>query len=72
MATRHTLEDVRIHMDPNLKQQADELFAQMGLDFSTACNIFVRQSLLEDSIPFDFTLRFGDNTGMASAESVRS
>lgn len=50
-------EDVRLTLDSELKHQADELFAEMGLSFSAACEIFVRQSLLEGCIPFDFLLR---------------
>ena len=35
------------------KAQADELFAELGMNLSTAFNIFVRQSLREGGIPFE-------------------
>ena len=43
----------RIRMDADLKAQADALFAELGMNLSTAFNIFVRQSLREGGIPFE-------------------
>lgn len=43
-------------MDSELKSQADALFAELGMNLSTAFNIFVRQSIREGRIPFDISL----------------
>ena len=48
-----TTTNVSIRMDTELKAQADELFAELGMNLSTAFNIFVRQSLREGGIPFE-------------------
>lgn len=48
--------NISIRMDAELKSQADELFAELGMNISTAFNIFVRQSLREGGLPFDVTL----------------
>lgn len=45
--------NISIRMDTELKAQADELFAELGINLSTAFNIFVRQSLREGGIPFE-------------------
>ena len=45
--------NVSIRMDRQLKAQADEFFAQVGLTMSTAVGVFVRQCLLRGKIPFD-------------------
>ena len=45
--------NVSIRMDTELKAQADELFAELGMNLYTAFNIFVRQSLREGGIPFE-------------------
>ena len=45
--------NVSIRMDTELKAQADELFAELGMNLSTAFNNFVRQSLREGGIPFE-------------------
>ena len=39
-------------MDADLKAQADALFSELGMNLTTAFNIFVRQSLREGGIPF--------------------
>ena len=44
-----------ISMDAEIKQQAQELFAELGMDFSTAVNIFLRQAIRENAIPFTIT-----------------
>ena len=54
MATNTT--NISIRMDSALKTQADKLFGELGMNLSTAFNIFVRQSLREGRIPFDSSL----------------
>ena len=48
--------NISIRMDSELKAQADALFAELGMNLSTAFNIFVRQSLREGGIPFEISL----------------
>ncbi len=43
-------------MNAQSKAQADALFGELGMNLSTAFNIFVRQSLREGGIPFDISL----------------
>lgn len=44
--------NVTIRIDEDLKKQADTLFNDLGFSLSTAFNIFVRQAVREQSIPF--------------------
>lgn len=44
-----------ITIDSNIKAQAQELFADFGLDLSTAINIFLRQTVRENAIPFSIS-----------------
>ena len=48
--------NISIRMDSSLKTQADALFAELGMNLSTAFNIFVRQALREGRIPFEISL----------------
>ncbi len=41
-----------ISIDADVKAKAQALFADFGLDLSTAINIFLRQSIRENCIPF--------------------
>lgn len=46
---------VNIRMDSDLKQSAEELFAELGLNMSIAFNMFARQAVRERRIPFEIT-----------------
>jgi len=48
--------NISIRMDADLKAQADALFSELGMNLTTAFNIFVRQSLREGGIPFEINL----------------
>lgn len=41
-----------IKIDPELKEQAQDLFESLGMNLTTAVNIFLRQSVREQAIPF--------------------
>jgi len=47
--------NITIRMDEELKKQADVLFDEMGMSFTTAVNIFVKQAVREQRLPFDVT-----------------
>ena len=44
--------NVTIRIDEDLKKQADELFDDLGMSFTTAINVFVRQCVREGRVPF--------------------
>ncbi len=44
---------LNVRVDESLKKQASELFADLGLDMSTAVNMFLRQAVMKDGLPFD-------------------
>ncbi len=48
--------NITIRMDSDLKAKADAFFEDLGMNLSTAFNIFVRQSLREGKIPFEISL----------------
>jgi DNA-damage-inducible protein J len=47
---------VSFRIDTDIKNQADRLFAELGLNMTTAFNIFLRQAVREGSIPFAVTV----------------
>ena len=46
---------INIRMDDNLKNSADALFEELGLNMTTAINMFVRQTVRQGGIPFEVT-----------------
>ena len=61
-----TTTNISIRMDADLKAQADALFGELGMNLSTAFNIFVRQSLREWRIPFEISLDRPDRETVAA------
>jgi DNA-damage-inducible protein J len=45
--------NLTIRIDENIKQEAEHLFNRIGLNMSSAINVFFRQAIREQSIPFE-------------------
>ena len=45
--------NVTIRLDREVKESAERLFNDLGMNLSTAFNIFARQSLRQGKIPFE-------------------
>lgn len=52
MATVQT----QIRIEEGLKKQAVELFSQLGIDMSSAVNMFLRQAVMRGGLPFNVEL----------------
>jgi len=48
--------NLNIRIDRELKEQAEVFFNELGLNMSSAFNIFVRQSLRQGKIPFELSI----------------
>ncbi|MCL2647248.1 MAG: type II toxin-antitoxin system RelB/DinJ family antitoxin [Phycisphaerales bacterium] len=51
-----TTTNLNIRIDRELKKRAEFFFNELGLNMSSAFNIFVRQSLREGKIPFELSV----------------
>ena len=47
---------ININVDSNIKKEATELFNSLGLNMSTAINLFLRKSINEGGIPFEIKI----------------
>ena len=45
--------NVTIRLDREIKDNAEKLFGDFGMNLSTAFNVFVRQALRQGKIPFE-------------------
>ncbi len=43
---------ISIRVDENIKRDAEALFNHLGLTMSSAVNVFFRQAIMEEAIPF--------------------
>ena len=60
---------ISIRMDEALLEQTDKILNELGLNMSTAVNIFARQIVRTRGIPFPLTL---DQTGSTRQEALKS
>jgi DNA-damage-inducible protein J len=44
---------VTVHIDEDIKKEAEFLFNKIGLNMSSAINVFFRQAVREQAIPFE-------------------
>ena len=60
----------QIRIDKNVKEQANALFANLGLDMSSAVNMFLRQCILRGGLPFAVEMpQYNQETLNAMAEA---
>ena len=45
--------NVTIRLDRDVKEQAERMFGDFGMNLSTAFNVFARQALRQGKIPFE-------------------
>lgn len=66
---------INIRIDDNLKEQAEILFEELGLNMSTAFNVFIRQSIRQGGIPFEITTQvdpfFNESNMRMLQESIK-
>ena len=61
--------NVTLRVDEDLKKQADILFSELGLTLTTAFNIFLRQSVREQQIPFQVTKNIPNAVTLAAMDA---
>ncbi len=49
--------NMSFRVDKTLKEQADELFKNLGMNTSVALNMFLAQSVREQQLPFKVTMQ---------------
>ena len=71
MSEKNTSMNIRMNKD--VKLHAQKIFNDLGIDLTTAVNVFLRQSIRYQGFPFDVTLRQGqepNTTTMAAIENA--
>lgn len=66
-----TTTNLNIRTEKAIKDQAEEIFNELGLNMTTAINLFLRTAIREHGIPFDLKLDVPNNTTVAAIEEGR-
>lgn len=61
----------QIRIDADIKRQASELFANLGLDMSSAVNLFLHQCVLRGGLPFSVTVPSDSEGTLAAMEEAK-
>lgn len=57
--------NLNIRMDKEIKDQAEKIFNELGLNMTTAINVFLRASIRVHGIPLDLKLDVPQETTVA-------
>ena len=58
--------NVSVRMDKELKRQCEVLYAELGMNLTTAINVFLRQSLRAGGFPFEVRLETPNRETLAA------
>ena len=63
--------NLNIRIDKEIKDQADRIFSDLGLNMTTAINMFLRTTIRENGIPFALKLDVPNEITAAAIEDGR-
>lgn len=63
--------NLNIRIDKTIKDQAEEIFNELGLNMTTAVNMFLRTAIREHGIPFELKLDVPNESTAAAIEEGR-
>ena len=63
--------NLNIRTDKAIKDQAEEIFNELGLNMTTAVNIFLRTAIREHGIPFELKLEVPNDTTFSLPISLK-
>ena len=63
--------NLNIRTDKDIKDQAEEIFNELGLNMTTAINMFLRTAIREHGIPFELKLDVPNETTAAAIAEGR-
>lgn len=63
--------NLNIRTDKEIKEQAEQIFSDLGMNMTTAVNMFLRAVIRENGIPFDLKLEVPNEVTAAAIEGGR-
>lgn len=67
-----TTTNITVRMDSDIKKQCEAIYGELGINLTTAINVFLRQSLRAGGFPFDVRLdQLNKETMAAMLEAER-
>ena len=63
---------ISIRLDKDVKAKSEFIFSEIGMNMTTAINIFLRRCIMENGIPFDVGLYRPNAETIAAIEEVEA
>lgn len=63
--------NLNIRVDKDIKEQADKIYSELGMNMTTAINMFLRTTIREHGIPFALKLDVPNEVTAAAIEEGR-
>ena len=69
----NNMTNINVRVEKDVKEDSEKLFSRLGLNMTTAINMFLRKAIMENGIPFDIKLSEEPNeeTRAAMAEAIK-
>ena len=61
---------INVRVDDDVKREASAIFSDIGLDMSTAINMFLHQAIMQEGLPFE-AKRVPNAETLAALEELR-
>lgn len=63
--------NMNIRMDKEVKEHAQQIFSELGMDMTTAVNVFLRQTIRCNGFPFALRLDTPNEETLAAIQEVQ-
>lgn len=60
--------NLNIRIDKEIKEQSELIFSEIGINMTTAINMFLRSTIRENGIPFNLKLEVPNDTTIKAIE----
>ncbi len=60
-----------VRLDSSVKKQAQKIYSELGIDMTTAINVFLRQSIRSKGFPFDVNLETPNRETLMAMEQTQ-
>lgn len=59
---------INVNTDPETKQAAERIFEELGMNMTTAINVFLKKAIQYKGIPFDVCIEIPNDATIAALE----
>lgn len=65
-----TTTSMTVRLDKNIKTEAQHIYSELGIDMTTAINVFLRQSIRSNGFPFEVCLNVPNTNTLSAMKDV--